>query len=58
MTMKGHESIGIDLSPAAFFDLCLAENDRRMAGYDDRLMRPKLVPGLVKAFKPLIAALT
>ena len=58
MTMKGHESIGIDLSPTEFFDLCLVENHRRMAGYDDRLMRPKLVPGLVKTLKPLIAAST
>jgi hypothetical protein len=57
MTMKGHESIGIDLSPGAFLDLCLAENDGRMACYDDRLLRPQMVPRLVKTFKPLIAAL-
>ena len=28
--------------------LCLAENDRRMAKYDLRLLRPTLVPSLVK----------
>ncbi len=28
--------------------LCLAENDRRMAKYDPRLLRPILVPNLVK----------
>jgi len=28
--------------------LCLAENDRRMAKYDARLLRPTLVPSLVK----------
>jgi hypothetical protein len=28
--------------------LCLAENDRRMAKYDPRLLRPTLVPTLVK----------
>jgi hypothetical protein len=57
MTIKGHESIGIDLSPVEFFDLCLIENDRRMAAYDVRLLRPKLVPAIVRAFRPLIAAI-
>jgi hypothetical protein len=28
--------------------LCLAENDRRMAKYDPRLLRPVLVPSLVR----------
>ena len=55
MTMKGHESMGIDLSPKAFFELCLKENERRMNVYDARLLRPKLVPRLVKTFKPVIA---
>jgi len=31
-----------------FLALCLIENDHRMAGYDQRLQRPVLVPSLVK----------
>ncbi len=44
--MQGSGAIGVELSPAALIDLCLAENDRRMAGYDQRLLRPKLAPTL------------
>ncbi len=29
-------------------DLCLSENERRMAGYDRRLLRPRTVPALVR----------
>lgn len=44
----GGRQVGVDLAPAALLDLCLAENDRRMAGYDLRLLRPRLVPALVR----------
>ena len=37
-------SIGISMSAAQMIDICLAENDRRMAGYDPRLLRPTTVP--------------
>jgi hypothetical protein len=47
-TLTGSKAVAdIDLSPAALIDLCLAENERRMAGYDRRLLRPQVVPGLV-----------
>jgi hypothetical protein len=29
-------------------DICLRENARRLAPYDDRLLRPRLVPWLVR----------
>jgi hypothetical protein len=46
--MQGTGAVGIELSPAQLIDLCLVENDRRMAGYDERLLRPRLVPALAR----------
>ncbi len=46
--MTGHESMGIDVDVAGLMDTCLAENERRMAGYDERLLRPRIVPRLVR----------
>ena len=34
--------------------LCLAENERRFAGYDERLLRPVAVPRLVRSALRLI----
>jgi hypothetical protein len=42
-TMKGSEAMGFDLGIRELIDLCLAENDRRFALYDDRLLRPQLL---------------
>lgn len=47
-TMTGHESMGIDVDIAGLMDTCLKENDRRMSGYDERLLRPTFVPRLVR----------
>lgn len=47
-TIKGHEQLGTDIDPRELLEVCLAENDRRMARYDSRLPRPKLVPRFVK----------
>jgi len=48
-TLTGSKAVAdIDLSAAALFDLCLAENERRMTGYDGRLLRPQVVPSLVR----------
>jgi hypothetical protein len=43
-TFESHKSFSVDLSPRGFFMLCLAENARRMAGYDPRLLRPRFMP--------------
>jgi len=54
-TLTGSKAVAdIDLSPAALFDLCLAENERRMAGYDARLLRPQVVPSLVRLLRRFI----
>jgi hypothetical protein len=47
-TVNGAASVGEDIDTATLMDLCLAENDRRMAGYDSRLKRPTTVPTLVR----------
>ena len=47
-TMTGHESFGIDLDLLGLAALCLAENERRLSGYDARLLRPAVVPLLAR----------
>jgi len=41
-------TIGQALSTLQLIELCLQENDQRMAGYDKRLVRPMLVPKLAR----------
>ena len=47
-TVTGSKSIGVDVDVAELMDICLAENDRRLAGYDLRLLRPTTMPWLVR----------
>jgi len=47
-TMNGSAALGEPLSPRSMIELCLLENDRRMAGYDARLLRPDFVPKLAR----------
>ncbi|HMJ49563.1 MAG TPA: ferritin-like domain-containing protein [Burkholderiales bacterium] len=47
-TLTGHEAMGIDINVAGLMDTCLAENERRMSRYDERLLRPTFVPRLVR----------
>jgi len=42
------DSVGGGVSARALIDLCLAENERRMGGYDVRLLRPTTVPRLAR----------
>ncbi len=54
-TLTGSKAVGaVDLSPAALIDVCLAENDRRLAGYDPRLLRPNTVPRLMRMARRLM----
>jgi hypothetical protein len=53
-TMTGQAAIQIDLDPATLLDICIAENTRRLARYDDRLVRPKLVPALARIARRLL----
>jgi len=47
-TVTGVSAVGIDVSTRELMDICLAENDRRLAPYDARLLRPHFVPRMVK----------
>jgi hypothetical protein len=52
--MTGSSAVGVDLKPRELIDLCLAENERRMAGYDRRLLRPETVPRLARFARQLL----
>ena len=48
-TLTGSKAVGaVDLSVADLIDVCLEENERRLCGYDARLLRPNLVPRLMR----------
>jgi hypothetical protein len=47
-TVTGSKSVGVDIDTAELMDICLAENGRRLGGYDPRLLRPNVVPRLVR----------
>ena len=46
-TVAGGEAVA-DVDVPGLMDLCLLENDRRMADYDPRLVRPMFFPRLVR----------
>jgi hypothetical protein len=47
-TLTAHQELAEDLTLHKLLGLCLHENERRMAPYDPRLRRPRLVPLLAK----------
>ncbi|MDO7843059.1 ferritin-like domain-containing protein [Sphingomonas immobilis] len=47
-TLNGSKDLGVEVSFAELATICLAENDRRLAPYDSRLIRPKFVPGAIR----------
>ena len=53
-TVEGASAVGGDIDPAELMALCLAENDRRLAGYDPRLPPPRTVPALVRLVLPVL----
>lgn len=46
-TMQVPESLG-EVTLSSMAQICLAENERRLAPYDPRLLRPRFVPRLVR----------
>jgi hypothetical protein len=53
-TATGHESMGLDAGIGDLLAVCLAENERRMAGYDERLVRPATMPRLIRLALPFL----
>ena len=47
-TMGAAASLFGDFSLRTFFELCLAENERRLSQYDARLLRPTMVPSVIR----------
>lgn len=47
-TAGGAGAVVSGLSPRTFLETCLRENARRLAPFDARLLRPRLVPALVR----------
>ncbi|MDO8756774.1 MAG: ferritin-like domain-containing protein [Elusimicrobiota bacterium] len=52
-TMNAHESFG-NFSVKQFLETCLRENARRLAPYDDRLLRPTFMPRLARGLLPIL----
>ena len=47
-TLTAHQDIGAPVTLHGLLAKCLEENERRMARYDARLLRPRLVPALAR----------
>ena len=54
-TLTGGKAVGaVDMSVAGLIDVCLEENERRLSGYDSRLLRPNFVPRLMRFARRLM----
>lgn len=47
-TLNGSQELGVEVTFPELAAICLAENDRRLAAYDPRLIRPRFVPSVMK----------
>jgi hypothetical protein len=55
-TRTGGEAVGLKLKPGAFFALCAKEQGRRMARYDSRLLRPRIMPNVARMLSHVLPA--
>lgn len=53
-TVSGTGAVGDQLSLGQMISLCLDENERRMAGYDQRLLRPRIVPLMARVVRKFL----
>jgi hypothetical protein len=47
-TLNGSKELGVEVSFGELARICIAENDRRLAPYDPRLIRPVFVPNMLR----------
>ncbi len=47
-TLNGSKELGVEVTFPELARICLAENDRRLAPYDERLIRPRFVPACMR----------
>nr|MEA2796985.1 hypothetical protein [Phenylobacterium sp.] len=47
-TLNGSKELGVEVSFGELARICIAENDRRLAPYDARLIRPVFVPNMMR----------
>jgi hypothetical protein len=54
-TVSGSSAVSdVDVSLPELMGLCLSENDRRFAGYDSRLVRPRTTPFLARMIRRVV----
>jgi hypothetical protein len=53
-TLSAHKELSEEISVHKLIDTCLAENERRLALYDPRLARPRLVPALARIARRML----
>ena len=47
-TLNGSKELGVEVTFPELAAICLGENDRRLAPYDQRLIRPRFVPACMR----------
>ncbi|QKR99671.1 ferritin-like domain-containing protein [Sphingomonas sp. CL5.1] len=47
-TLNGSKELGVEVTFPELAAICLSENDRRLAPYDRRLIRPRFVPAMMR----------
>ena len=47
-TLQGSKELGVEVSFGELARICLVENDARLAPYDPRLLRPRMVSGAIR----------
>jgi hypothetical protein len=47
-TLNGSKELGVEVTFGELARICIAENDRRLAPYDPRLIRPVFVPNMLR----------